>query len=99
MAARTVCWCLKVIVRIIGAKIGLLGPNGAGKSTLMKIIYGEDDIYDGEKWLQTGARVGYLAQEPQLDAEKTVGENVLDGLRYKLDKVARYEAVLVCKDR
>ncbi|WP_431303217.1 energy-dependent translational throttle protein EttA [Sediminicoccus sp. BL-A-41-H5] len=58
------------------AKIGVLGPNGAGKSTLMKIMAGMDKDFGGEAWAADGARVGYLAQEPQLDPTKTVGENV-----------------------
>ena len=58
------------------AKIGVLGPNGAGKSTLMKIMAGMDKDYGGEAWAAEGARVGYLAQEPQLDPTKNVGENV-----------------------
>ncbi|MBS7791128.1 energy-dependent translational throttle protein EttA [Roseococcus sp. SDR] len=58
------------------AKIGVLGPNGAGKSTLMKIMAGMDKDFGGEAWAAEGARVGYLAQEPQLDPDKTVGENV-----------------------
>ncbi|WP_421991435.1 energy-dependent translational throttle protein EttA [Roseococcus sp.] len=57
-------------------KIGVLGPNGAGKSTLMKIMAGLDRDYGGEAWVAEGARVGYLAQEPQLDPTKNVGENV-----------------------
>jgi sulfate-transporting ATPase len=57
-------------------KIGVLGPNGAGKSTLMKIMAGMDKDYGGEAWVAEGARVGYLAQEPQLDPTKNVGENV-----------------------
>ncbi len=57
-------------------KIGVLGPNGAGKSTLMKIMAGMDKDFGGEAWAAEGARVGYLAQEPQLDPTKTVGENV-----------------------
>ena len=57
-------------------KIGVLGPNGAGKSTLMKIMAGMDKDYGGEAWVADGARVGYLAQEPQLDPTKNVGENV-----------------------
>jgi ATP-binding cassette ChvD family protein len=59
-----------------GAKIGVLGINGAGKSTLMKIMAGLDTDYGGEAWAAEGARVGYLEQEPQLDPDKTVGENV-----------------------
>ena len=59
-----------------GAKIGVLGINGAGKSTLMKIMAGIDPDFGGEAWAAEGARVGYLEQEPQLDPDKTVGENV-----------------------
>jgi energy-dependent translational throttle protein EttA len=59
-----------------GVKIGVLGINGAGKSTLMKIMAGIDTDFGGEAWAAEGARVGYLEQEPQLDPEKTVGENV-----------------------
>jgi len=59
-----------------GVKIGVLGVNGAGKSTLLKIMAGLDTDFGGEAWAAEGARVGYLEQEPQLDAEKTVGENV-----------------------
>ncbi len=63
-----------------GAKIGVLGYNGAGKSTLLKIMAGLDTEYQGEAWVADGVKVGYLAQEPQLDATKTVAENVMDGL-------------------
>jgi sulfate-transporting ATPase len=59
-----------------GVKIGVLGVNGAGKSTLMKIMAGLETEYGGEAWAAPGARVGYLAQEPPLDANKTVAENV-----------------------
>ena len=59
-----------------GVKIGVLGVNGAGKSTLMKIMAGIETEYGGEAWAAPGATVGYLAQEPPLDATKTVGENV-----------------------
>ena len=59
-----------------GVKIGILGVNGAGKSTLMKIMAGIETEYGGEAWAAPGATVGYLAQEPALDAGKTVGENV-----------------------
>jgi energy-dependent translational throttle protein EttA len=59
-----------------GVKIGVLGVNGAGKSTLLKIMAGLDSDYGGEAWAAEGAKVGYLEQEPQLDPEKTVGENV-----------------------
>jgi len=76
-----------------GAKIGILGKNGAGKSTLMRIIAGVDKNFDGEAKPAPGKKVGYLAQEPVLDDEKTVLENVLDGVREKKDLLLRYEAV------
>src|ERR1700722_4328434 len=59
-----------------GVKIGVLGVNGAGKSTLLKIMAGLDTDFGGEAWAAQGARVGYLEQEPQLDPDKTLGENV-----------------------
>jgi len=59
-----------------GVKIGVLGVNGAGKSTLMKIMAGIETEYGGEAWAAPGATVGYLSQEPHLDPDKTVGENV-----------------------
>jgi ATP-binding cassette ChvD family protein len=71
------------------AKIGVLGPNGAGKSTLMRIMSGQDKEFGGEAWAAPGARVGYLPQEPHLDPEKTVGENVMEaftGLKADLDR-------------
>jgi energy-dependent translational throttle protein EttA len=63
-----------------GAKIGVLGPNGAGKSTLLKIMAGLDTDWAGEAWVAEGATVGYLPQEPQLDPNLTVEQNVLSGL-------------------
>jgi ATP-binding cassette ChvD family protein len=69
------------------AKIGVLGVNGAGKSTLLKIMAGLDKEYTGEAWVAEGARVGYLEQEPQLDASLTVRENVMLG-------VAKQKAIL-----
>ncbi|GGC66888.1 energy-dependent translational throttle protein EttA [Chelatococcus reniformis] len=65
------------------AKIGVLGVNGAGKSTLLKIMAGIDKEWTGDGWVAEGARVGYLPQEPQLDASKTVRENVLEGVADK----------------
>ena len=59
-----------------GVKIGVLGVNGAGKSTLLKIMAGIETEYGGECWAAEGVKVGYLQQEPHLDADKTVGENV-----------------------
>ena len=60
-----------------GVKIGVLGVNGAGKSTLLKIMAGREKEYGGEAWAAEGVRVGYLEQEPQLDPDKTVAENVM----------------------
>src|SRR3954470_9806851 len=64
-----------------GAKIGVLGLNGAGKSTLLKIIAGIEKDYDGEVLKSEGYSVGILLQEPQLDENKTVRENVALGLK------------------
>ena len=76
-----------------GAKIGVLGGNGAGKSTLLKIMAGVDDGYQGDVRLTPGFTVGYLAQEPELDANKTVRENVMDGLGELRDSLARFDEV------
>lgn len=76
-----------------GAKIGVLGPNGAGKSTLLRLMAGTDKDYTGEAWSAEGARVGYLEQEPQLNPDKTVAENVMEGLADIKAKVDRYNAV------
>lgn len=76
-----------------GAKIGVLGPNGAGKSTLLKIMAGVDKEFQGEAWADKSARVGYLAQEPQLDPNKTVFENVMEALKDSKAKVDRYNEV------
>src|SRR5690554_7569325 len=59
-----------------GAKIGVLGLNGAGKSTLLRIMAGVDKEFDGEARPMPGIKVGYLPQEPELDADKTVREIV-----------------------
>src|ERR1700756_862940 len=71
------------------AKIGVLGVNGAGKSTLLRVMAGLDKEFVGEAWAAEGARVGYLPQEPQLDADKSVRENVMEavtGQRAILDR-------------
>ncbi len=64
-----------------GAKIGLIGANGAGKSTLLRIMAGEIREFQGEAWAAEGVRVGYLPQEPQLDASKDVLGNVEEGVK------------------
>ena len=76
-----------------GAKIGVLGSNGSGKSSLLKIMAGLDDGYSGEARLTPGFSVGLLAQEPQLDAEKDVLGNVMDGVAPIRDLLAEYEKV------
>ncbi len=76
-----------------GAKIGVIGPNGAGKSTLMKIMAGLDDNFTGEAWPAEGVKVGYLPQEPQLDASKNVIENIMDGVGEVRDLMKRWEEV------
>jgi ATP-binding cassette ChvD family protein len=72
------------------AKIGVLGVNGAGKSTLMRIMAGLDKEFTGEARVAEGARVGYLSQEPQLDATKNVRENVMEGVADKRALLDRY---------
>src|SRR5215475_15882025 len=72
-----------------GAKIGLLGVNGAGKSTVLRIMAGVDKDFQGEARPQPGIKVGYLAQEPQLDPEKTVREAVEEGVSVVLDAQKR----------
>jgi energy-dependent translational throttle protein EttA len=72
------------------AKIGVLGPNGSGKSTLLRIMAGIDTEFSGEAWAAEGARVGYLEQEPQLDAKKSVRENVMDGVATQKAVLDRY---------
>ena len=76
-----------------GAKIGVLGLNGSGKSTLLRIMAGEDDAYEGEVIRMPGIRVGFLAQEPQLDAVRTVRECVEEGLGELAVAKQRLEAV------
>ncbi|MCC6918326.1 MAG: energy-dependent translational throttle protein EttA [Alphaproteobacteria bacterium] len=73
-----------------GAKIGVLGVNGAGKSTLLKIMAGIDKDFTGEAWAAEGARVGYLEQEPKLDPELSVRENVMLGVAAKKGLLDRY---------
>ncbi len=76
-----------------GTKIAIIGVNGAGKSTLMKIMAGIDKDFSGEAWAGEGIRVGYLAQEPQLDPSKTVKENVMDGVREVADMMDRFNEI------
>lgn len=75
------------------AKIGIVGPNGVGKSTLMKIMAGKDTEFTGEAWAGEGITVGYLEQEPELDASKTVKENVMDGVGEIADHIRRFNEI------
>ena len=76
-----------------GAKIGVLGPNGAGKSTVLRIMAGLEEPSSGVAELAPGATVGMLAQEPELDPEKNVRENVEDGVRELRDLLDRFNAI------
>lgn len=77
------------------AKIGVLGPNGSGKSTLLKIMAGLDTDFTGEAWVADGAKIGYLAQEPQLDPALDVKGNVMTGVKEKADVLARYNELMM----
>jgi len=77
------------------AKIGILGPNGAGKSTILRIMAGLDKDWTGEAWLAEGATCGYLPQEPQLDAGKTVRQNVMEGVADKQAILDRYNELMM----
>jgi energy-dependent translational throttle protein EttA len=78
-----------------GAKIGVLGLNGAGKSTLLKIMAGEEKNFNGEARPSDGISVGYLHQEPKLDENKTVKENVQDGLGDVVKWLARFAEISI----
>ena len=75
------------------AKIGIVGPNGTGKSTLMKIMAGRDTEFVGEAWAGEHITVGYLEQEPELDATKTVMENVREGVAETAAMMDRFNAI------
>jgi ATP-binding cassette ChvD family protein len=76
-----------------GVKIGVLGNNGAGKSTLLKIMAGIEKDYAGEAWPAEGVNVGYLEQEPQLNPEKDVLGNVMEGCGSIVDDLARFNEI------
>ena len=76
-----------------GAKIGLLGLNGSGKSTVLKIMAGAEKEFEGEVQWQPGIKIGYLPQEPQLDADKTVREEVESGMGEVMEAQKRLDAI------
>ena len=76
-----------------GAKIGVVGPNGMGKSTLLKIMAGLDTVSNGESTLTPGYTVGILQQEPPLDEDKTVGENIEMAFGDIQKKVRRFNEI------
>src|SRR6188474_3265992 len=76
-----------------GAKIGVLGLNGAGKSSLLKIMAGEDTSFLGEAFAADGISIGFLQQEPKLDASKTVLGNVEEGVAETKALLTRYDEV------
>lgn len=76
-----------------GAKIGVVGLNGAGKSTLLKIMAGQTGDFVGEAWAADGIKVGYLPQEPELDADKDVLGNAMEGVAEKKAILDRYNEI------
>ena len=78
-----------------GAKIGVVGLNGSGKSTLLKIMAGQVTDFSGEAWAADGIKVGYLPQEPELDPEKDVLGNAMEGVGEKKELLDRYNELAV----
>ncbi len=77
-----------------GDRVGVLGVNGVGKSTLMRILAGRDKEYEGDLHIARGATVGYVSQEPELDLDKSVRENVEVAVQETRELIARYEEIL-----
>ncbi|HEV2735619.1 MAG TPA: energy-dependent translational throttle protein EttA [Longimicrobiaceae bacterium] len=76
-----------------GAKIGVVGPNGSGKSSLLRIMAGVDKDFNGEAWPAEGTRVGYLAQEPELDPALDVRGNVEEAVKSQRDLLRRFDEI------
>ena len=76
-----------------GAKIGVIGPNGAGKSTVLRVMAGIDTEHDGRTWIDPDAKVGFLAQEPELDETKNVRENIEMGVGELRNLLVEFEKV------
>lgn len=77
-----------------GERVGVLGVNGVGKSTMMRILAGRDTEYDGYFYIAKGATVGYVSQEPELDLDKSVRENVEQAIAETRELLARYDGIL-----
>ena len=77
-----------------GDRVGVLGVNGVGKSTLMRILAGRDAEYEGDFHIAKGATVGYVSQEPELDFDKSVRENVEEAVAETRSLLARYDEIL-----
>ena len=78
-----------------GAKVGVLGLNGSGKSTFLKLLCGEDTDFDGTVWKKEGIKIGYLPQEPAIDPDLSVRENVMTGLALEQGLLERFNAVSI----
>jgi ATP-binding cassette ChvD family protein len=76
-----------------GAKIGIIGHNGAGKSTLLRIMAGVETDFQGEAWPAKGVKVGYLPQEPKLDHDKNVFDNIMEGLKDKKELLDEFNRI------
>lgn len=76
-----------------GAKVGVIGPNGAGKSTLLKVMAGIEKEFIGEAWAAEGIKIGYLAQEPELDSTLSVLDNVMEGVKETKQLLADFDAL------
>ncbi|MDP9348365.1 MAG: energy-dependent translational throttle protein EttA [Gemmatimonadota bacterium] len=76
-----------------GAKIGVVGPNGSGKSSLLRIMAGVDKDFNGEAWAAEGTRVGYLAQEPELDPALDVRGNVEEAVKHQRELLRRFDEI------
>ncbi len=76
-----------------GAKIGVIGHNGSGKTTLLRIMAGIDKEFDGEAWIADGVKIGYLEQEPQLNPNKNVFDNIMEGLKEKKSLIDEFNEI------
>ena len=78
---------------LAGAKVGVLGANGAGKSSFLRVLAGWDSDIEGDYWCRGGVKVGMLEQEPQLDEDRDVLSNIMDGVSEQRDLLERFEEI------